>query len=67
LVCGEPLEGLYEGKFDKPAGWGDYDRYLGWQARWMMRYRVMKVKISRWIEREIFKRIATVTHFEKGW
>ena len=63
LVCGEPVEGLYEGNFDKPVGWRDYRGHLGWQARWIMRYMVMKVKISRWIEREVFKRIATFLHF----
>jgi len=63
LVCGEPLEGLYEGKFDKTADLRDYEEYLGWQERWIMRYMVTKARMSRWIERAVFRRIATFTQF----
>lgn len=58
LVCGQSVERLCKG--DVPAV--DLEAYiqrLRWRKRWEFRYMKTKAVALKWVERELFRRIAT--------
>jgi hypothetical protein len=63
LACGANIAGLYAGKFDGLVDLEGYAGRLAWRERVYLRYMVMKARISIWMDKELFTRIATFANF----
>jgi hypothetical protein len=63
LVCHESLDGLYTGTMPDLSKLDTHFGQLTWWKQCEYKYMKMKAKVSIWVDKELFRRIATFNNY----